>query len=180
MSQQNHYHTNRLLLYPVGLEDAEFIYKLVNTESWIRFIGDRNVTDIEAAKAYIKERMLPQFERLGYGNFVIMLKETKEKVGTCGIYDREGLEGVDIGYALYPTYEKNGYALEASSKMLDLAFNEFGLSKVSGITSKENIASRRLMDKLSLKEKGTVVLENDPEELVLYEISKEEYEGTNS
>lgn len=169
------YHTNRLFIKPVCIGDADFIFKLVNTESWIRYIGDRNVKTIEMAEKYIKERMLPQFKRLGFGNYVIFLKETGERVGTCGLYDREGLEGVDLGYALYPTFENNGYAFEASTKMLDLAFNEFGLEKVSGITSAENHASRKLMEKLSLKEKGTVLLENDPELLILYEIEKKEY-----
>jgi RimJ/RimL family protein N-acetyltransferase len=85
------------------------------------------------------------------------------------------LEGVDLGYALYSTFEKNGYAFEAASKMLDLAFREFNLSKVSGITTKENLASQRILKKLNLKESGTVQLENDPELLVLYELEREEY-----
>ncbi len=169
------YFTNRLYLKPVCLNDAAFIYKLVNTESWIQHIGDRKVDNLEKAKEYIKKKMQPQFERLGFGNYVIYLKETNVKVGTCGIYDREGLEGVDLGYALYSTFEKNGYAFEAASKMLDLAFREFNLSKVSGITTKENLASQRILKKLNLKESGTVQLENDPELLVLYELEREEY-----
>ncbi len=160
---------------PVSLEDAQFIYKLVNTESWIKNIGDRNVTDIDKAKEYIKTRMLPQYEKLGFGNYVIYLKETNEKIGTCGIYDRKGLEGVDLGYALYPTFVKNGYALEAAEKMLNVAFTEFNLSKVSGITTKENKPSRNILEKLNFREKGTVQLEGDDELLVHYEIDKEEY-----
>ena len=49
--------TNRLLIKPTNLDDAEFVLELMNTDGWIRFIGDRNVHTIENAKNYISEKM---------------------------------------------------------------------------------------------------------------------------
>ena len=60
------YETERLLLKPTDLEDAEFILQLLNSESFIKYIGDRNVRTIEDAENYIRNRCFPQFERLGY------------------------------------------------------------------------------------------------------------------
>ena len=65
----NTYETERLTLRPMTIEDAEFFMELVNTEKWLKFIGDRNVKDIKAAENYIKERMYPQYEK-GYYNYL--------------------------------------------------------------------------------------------------------------
>ncbi len=76
------YETERLLLKPTDLEDAEFILQLLNSESFIKYIGDRNVRTIEDAENYIRNRCFPQFERLGYGRFTVILKEDSSKMGT--------------------------------------------------------------------------------------------------
>ena len=47
------YETERLLLKPTDLEDGEFILQLLNSESFIKYIGDRNVRTIELAENYI-------------------------------------------------------------------------------------------------------------------------------
>ena len=96
-------------------------------------------------------------------------KSDQVKMGLCGLYDREGLESVDIGFAILPEFEGQGYTYEASSFMLDLGFNTFGLSKIQGITSKVNIASQNLLQKLGLESMGEVSLPNDEEEVLLYQ-----------
>ena len=53
------YETERLLLKPTDLEDAEFILQLLNSESFIKYIGDRNVRTIEDAENYIRNRCFP-------------------------------------------------------------------------------------------------------------------------
>jgi ribosomal-protein-alanine N-acetyltransferase len=99
-------------------------------------------------------------------------KEDQHKIGTCGLYDREGLAGVDIGFALLPDYEGQGYAFEAAHRLQELAFSEFGLSSIQAITTKDNLASQRLLEKLGLQRTGTTRIPNDPEELWLYKIKK--------
>ena len=96
------YETERLLLKPTDLEDAEFILQLLNSESFIKYIGDRNVRTIEDAENYIRNRCFPQFERLGYGSFTVILKEDSSKMGTCGVYARENTDNApDIGFAFF-------------------------------------------------------------------------------
>lgn len=160
--------TARLELRLTSLEDAAFILALLNTPKWIQNIGDRQVTTLQAAKKYIQERMLPQVERLGFGNFTLVRTEDGKKVGTCGLYDREGLEGVDIGFALLPAYERMGYAFESAEKLLYLAEHQWKLPIVQGITIESNTASRKLLEKLGLKFIEYIRLPNDKEELMLY------------
>ena len=166
------FETERLIIRPTSESDSEFIFKLLNTPKWLKFIGDRNIKTVESAQVYIKEKMIPQLERLGYSNYTLTTKLDNQKVGTCGLYDREGLEGVDIGFAFLPEYEKKGFAFESSNKLKEIAFNEFGLKTMSAITSKNNISSQKLLEKLGLKLSGTTKLPNDDEELLLYKIEK--------
>jgi RimJ/RimL family protein N-acetyltransferase len=161
--------TPRLNLRPTSEADADLVLKLLNTPKWLRFVGNRNVYSISEAREYIKSRMLPQLERLGYSNYTIIRKKDGAKLGCCGLYDREGLEGVDIGYGLLPEYEKQGFAIEASKELLRAAKDEFGITKISGITSKDHFASQRLLEKLGMKCTGTVVLPDEEEELLVYQ-----------
>ena len=160
--------TARLELRPTTEEDAAFILELLNTPTWIQNIGDRQVTTLQAAKQYIQERMLPQVERLGFGNFTLLRIEDGKKVGTCGLYDREGLEGVDIGFALLPAYERMGYAFESAAKLMQLAEHYWNLSMVQGITITTNTASQKLLEKLGLQFIEYIYLPNDEAELMLY------------
>lgn len=171
MDQLQVFETERLLLRPTIQEDAEFILELLNTPKWLQFIGDRNVKTTEEAKAYIQSKMLPQLKRCGYSNYTLIRKVDRLKIGTCGLYDREGLEGIDIGFAFLPKYEQKGYAFESANKLMNMAFDEFGICKINAIVSKDNLSSQVLLEKLGLKLEGTTILPNDDEELLLYQIN---------
>ena len=166
------FETERLLIKPTLEEDAVFILELLNTPKWIKYIGDRNVKTVASAKEYIKTKMLPQLKKLGYSNYTVIRKVDSVKIGTCGIYDRDGIEGVDIGFAFLPKYEKNGYAFESVNQLKNKAFNEFGLPLINAITVKDNLASQKLLEKLGLTFIKKIHIPNDKEELLLYSIKK--------
>jgi [ribosomal protein S5]-alanine N-acetyltransferase len=163
--------TERLLLRPSLKQDAEFFLKLVNTPKWLSHIGDRKVYTIEDAEKYIENKMRPQFERLGYGNFVVIRKEDGKKIGSCGLYDREGLDGIDIGFAFLPEYEKKGYAFEAAFRMKQAAIQDFGIKEIKAITVEYNLESRNLIEKLGLSYVKKFKMEGDSEELMLYQLN---------
>ncbi|MCP2045816.1 GNAT family N-acetyltransferase [Pontibacter sp. HSC-36F09] len=170
MTHYKSFETERLLLIPTSEEDAAFMYELLNSPSWIRYIGDRNVRSVEEAATYIRNRVTAQLERLGYANYTVIRKSDREKLGVCGLYDREGLDGIDIGFAFMPQHEKQGYALEAALEVKRAGIEEFGISQMKAITSKDNVASQKLLEKLGLRYSKQVQLPNDPEELLLYEL----------
>lgn len=170
MTQYKSFETERLLLKPTSEEDAAFMYRLLNSPTWLRYIGDRNVRSVEEAATYIRNRVTAQLERLGYANYTVIRKSDQEKLGVCGLYDREGLEGIDIGFAFLPEHEKQGYALEAALEVKRAGIEEFGISQIKAITAKDNVASQRLLEKLGLKYSKLVQLPNDAEELLLFEL----------
>jgi len=172
MNQYKTFETERLIIKPTSLEDAVFVFELLNTPKWIKNIGDRGVKSVEDAKIYILNKMQPQLERLGYSNYTLIRKFDNVKIGACGLYDREGLEGVDIGFAFLPEYEKKGFAFEAADKIKNAAFNDFGINAISAITAKYNIPSQKLLEKLGLELVGTTILPGEKEELFLYKIEK--------
>lgn len=171
MKKYKAFKTDRLLLRPTSEEDAEFIFELLNTPKWIKYIGDRNIKTIEQAREYIKTKMLPQLEKLSYSNYTVIKKNNHLKIGTCGLYDRDGLEGIDIGFAFLPEYERKGYAFESANKLKEVAFNEFEISEMNAITTKDNVPSQKLLEKLGLKLVGTTKLPDEEEELLLYKIN---------
>ena len=166
------FETERVRIKPTSEGDAEFIYELMNTPKFIQYIGDRDIKSVVSAKDYIKTKMLPQLHRLGYSNYTIFLKTDNIRIGTCGLYDREGLEGIDIGFAFLPQYEGRGFAFEAANRLKEAAFEEFEIEEIKAITSKENVSSQRLLEKLGLEMATTIRLPNDDEELLLYKIQK--------
>ncbi len=164
------YETERLLLKPTSTADADYILAVMNTPKWLKYIGDRKVYSREAAEQYIKDKMLPQYNRLGFSNNTVIRKSDGVKMGSCGLYDREGLEGVDIGFAFLPEYEGQGYAYEAAQKIISLARTDWNIQKISAITTKDNLPSQRLLEKLGLQSQGVTKLPGDAEELLLYEL----------
>lgn len=164
----NTYDTKRLHLRPTTLADAPFIVELLNTPKWLQNIGDRNIKTVEAAETYIQEKMILQLERLGFSNYTVMRKSDGAKMGSCGLYDREGLSGVDIGFAFLPQFEKQGYAFEAAQVVMNAAIHDFNLTEVKGITAKENIASQKLLKKIGLSFNKMITLPGDEEEIMLF------------
>jgi RimJ/RimL family protein N-acetyltransferase len=165
--------TERLYMRPAHINDADFVLELLNSPKWLSYIGDRKVYTEEDAIQYIKLKMLPQFAEKKFGNYIVIRKEDDKKIGCCGLYDRESIEGIDIGFAFLPSYEGNGYAYESAAKVLQYGKEVHGIISVSGITVKENIGSQRLLEKLGLTYIKTVILPNDPTPLLFYSNSKE-------
>ncbi len=162
--------TERMNLIPTSEQDAAFVMELLNSPKFIQYVGDREVRSEKEARDYIRDRMLPQLERLGYSNYTLVRKADGIKLGCCGLYDREGLEGVDLGFALLPQFEGQGYAFEASEELKRAAKEVFGISVIKGITSKDHYVSQKLLEKLGMSRAGTVILPEEDEELLVFEL----------
>jgi len=108
-------------------------------------------------------------EKLGFGNYLMVTKEGNQKIGAVGIFEREGLDVVDIGFSLLDEFEGKGYAYEAAFKIKSIGMDDFGLKKISAITTKDNFSSQKLIEKLGLKFQRIVTIPGDTEELMYYE-----------
>lgn len=163
--------TDRLRLRRLTLGDAPFILRLLTDPSFLRFIGDRGVSSLETAEAYITNGPMAMYESHGFGLYLVELKADGTPIGMCGLLQRPALADPDIGFALLPEFWSKGYAFEAAKATLDHAVGTLGLDRVAAIVNPDNAASIALLQKLGLRFQQLIRLtESGPElQLLLYE-----------
>ncbi len=139
--------TNRLFIEPISLSDGLFIFELLNTEGWIKFIGDRKIHSLEDAEAYIQKII----DNTKSTYWVCKLKESMTPVGIVTFIKRDHLDAPDIGFALLPASEKKGYAFEATAQVLDGIKRSKSFDAIKAITLHNNHSSIQLLEKLGLQ-----------------------------
>jgi RimJ/RimL family protein N-acetyltransferase len=162
--------TERLVIRWLTTDDAPFILELVNDPDWLKYIGDKGVRTLDDARNYLVNGPIDMVRRLGFGSFLVEMKETGESMGTCGLIKRDGLADVDIGFAFLPAYRTKGYAFEAASAVLSYGRDAFGMKRVVAIATPDNASSARLLEKLGFRLERMVRLPNDSVELRLFSI----------
>ena len=150
--------TERLNLRHLTEEDAPFILELLNEEGFLKNIGDRGVRDLEGARRYVSEGPAASYQQHGFGLWMIEEKATGEPVGICGLVKREGLEHVDVGYAILERCAGRGYAKESAAAVLDYAREVIGLKTVVAITTVDNAASQAVLRRIGFKPMGIIRL----------------------
>jgi len=160
--------TERLLLRWLDVRDSAFIFKLVNEPSWLRYIGDKGVKTLQDAQRYIEDGPIEMYQRLGFGLYVVELKENGAPIGICGLIKRDALVDVDLGFAFLPRFWTKGYALESASAVMSYGRSALGLSRIVAIVSQDNHRSARLLEKLGFRLESSVSLQPDGDELKLY------------
>ena len=159
--------TERLRLRELHEPDAPFILRLLNEPSWIRFIGNKTVHDLEGARAYI-ERTRKSYEAHGFGLWMVEKRGDGTPLGLCGLLKRDTLEHVDIGFALREGQQRCGYGLESSRAVMELARSRFGLERVVAIVSKDNEPSAALLERLGFRFERMIPWAATGEELKLF------------
>jgi RimJ/RimL family protein N-acetyltransferase len=162
-----HFETQRLILRPVVPEDAAFYFQLMNSPKWLQNIGDRQLSTVQDSEQYIQQKMIPALKKHGFSSYTVIRRTDQAMLGTCGLFDRAGLNGIDLGFALLPEYEGKGYAYEAASRILRAAFEDFHLPEMLAIASPQNTASLRLLKKLGFQSVGHTTLPAEMDELIL-------------
>ena len=160
--------TERLLLRKYTLQDAPFIFELMNSEGWLKYIGNRNIHSLMDAEKYIEKHYLSSYDINGFGAYIVELMETGESIGSSGLYKREQFEYPDIGFAFLPQFFHKGYAFEAARATMDFARNTLNIETILGITLPTNLSSIKLLNKLGLRAVSKVNLNGDNEELLLF------------
>ncbi len=162
--------TDRLILRHLNVADDEFIYELVNDPSFIRYIGDKGVRTLDDARNYILSGPVAMYEKLGYGLWATELKAGHVPIGMCGILKRDTLPHPDIGFAFLPAYWKQGYAFESAAAVIKHARTALGIDQVLAITSPDNEASARLLEKIGLRFERLIKLTEDAAEVKLFSL----------
>jgi RimJ/RimL family protein N-acetyltransferase len=160
--------TERLALRRFSVDDAAFVLALFNDADFIRFIGDRGVRDLDAARTYIQQRFIDRYAGSPIGPFAVTLPESPEPIGFCSLFRRDWLDDVDLGFAFLPRWRARGYAYEASEALLRHAREHIGLPRLHAITSIDNHASVKLLARLGFQSAGLVKPPDEDSEVRLF------------
>ena len=160
------FETERRILREFTIADTSFIIELLNTEDWIRFIGDRNVKNEEQAKLYLENGSFKSYKENGFILSLVLRKEDQLCIGMCGLLKRKELEIPDLGFAFLPDYQNQGYGYEIANSLLIFAKEKLNISQVCAIIDPENNISILLIEKLGLVFKNKILL--NQEELLYY------------
>ena len=140
--------TERLVLRPPRLEDAETIAALVNdrriAQNTARIPHPYALAD---AQAFLTAVAASEREAV----FVVTLRG--KVIGCCGIEQRDG-EGAEIGYWLGVAFWGQGYATEAARAVIDHAFHDLGYKVLHAGARVSNPASRRVLEKCGFESTG--------------------------
>lgn len=150
------------------MDDAPFILTLVNEPSFLRYIGDKQVRTLADARQYILNGPLASYERHGFGLLLVELKESHTAIGMCGLLKREELPDPDIGFAFLPAFWNKGFAFEAASAVLKDGRERLGVERILAITSLDNEASIKLLQRLGFNFDKVVRLSADGEQVKLF------------
>ena len=155
------------------LNDAPFMLELLNTPTWLQFIGDRNVHTIADAKNYLLNGSLKSYQEHGFGFYAVIEKaETLDKsgqtIGICGLIKRDTLPDIDIGFAFLPNLLSKGFGFEAASAILDYARNVLNIKRIIAIVNPDNEKSIGLIKKIGMKFEKMIIFGEEEKELMLF------------
>ena len=152
--------TERLWLREFTSDDAVFFLQLVNSPGWLEYIGDRDIHTVAQARAFLENKICPSYAEHGFGFWAVVLRAAPQPViGMCGLVARSVLSHPDLGFAILPTYEGQGFITEASRAVLTAAQTQYALPTIQAIALPNNQASIRVLTKLGFQPSGELMYE---------------------
>jgi ribosomal-protein-alanine N-acetyltransferase len=140
--------TPRLLLREILISDAEDMYILNSDLDVVRYTGDVPFSSIEETKEFISN--YNHYHKYGYGRWAVILKETKEILGWCGLKNHDD-EFIDLGYRFHQKHWGKGYATESAKACIEYGFNTLQMTEIIGRAMPENPASIAVLEKVGMK-----------------------------
>ena len=144
--------TERLRLRRFTPTDADHLYALDNNPEVMRYINGGTPTP----RRVIETEILPGFMQVdgtnpAFGFWAAEAKETGRFLGWFCIRPLpKNPQHASLGYRLMPAAWGQGLATEGVRALIRKGFTGLGLTRVVATTYEENIASRRVMEKVGM------------------------------
>jgi RimJ/RimL family protein N-acetyltransferase len=176
-------HTERLLLRPFQAGDLEALHAIHSDPEVVRYLR-QDVRTMDEVRMLLERRVRGgALTREGDGLAAAVIRaDTGALIGDVSLHwasrvDRQG----ELGFVFHPSVHRRGYATEASRPILDFAFGELGLHRVSATAEERNLASIRVLEKLGLRREGHMIenewIKGEWQSEVLYAILDREWSG---
>lgn len=149
--------TTRLILRPMLDSDFDALHLIFTDPKVMASFNEAPFTR-EQMQHWL-QRNLDHQKEFGYGLFSVILKETGELIGDCGLEQMEvnGIQAAELGYDFRSEFWNQGYASEAAAAVLNFAFHVLKLPMLISLIRTGNLASKRVAEKvgMTLKEEFT-------------------------
>ncbi len=135
--------TERLYLREMNQNDFDALCKILQDDkAMYAYEGAFNDDEV---KEWL-DRQIARYQKWGFGLWAVILKETDEMIGQCGLTMQpwKETEVLEIGYLFQRMYWHNGYAIEAASACKKYAFEILDAKEVCSIIRDTNTASQNV------------------------------------
>lgn len=137
--------TERLILRPPVLDDFDAWAAFYEDDDALKYIGGAQVRSV-AWRSFTQAA--GSWALQGFALFSVLEKSTGRWIGRVGPHFPEGWPGAEVGWAMDRSVWGRGYAFEAATASIDFAFDTLGWTDVIHCIAMDNIASRRLAERL--------------------------------
>lgn len=140
--------TERLILRDASVDDAEDMFEYAKLEEVTKYLSWKPHLSLKDSEKILEMLSKEAKEKDSYVLKAIVLKENDKMIGTIDarIFG-DGLKDAEFGYCLNPKYWNKGYMSEALKAFIQGLHREHGIENVFGSFERENIASKRVMQK---------------------------------
>ena len=147
--------TERLLLRPFRMEDAEDVYLYGSDQEVARYSSWPLHRSIEDTNSYL-ERVSKSFAASESIIFGIQLKEIRRIIGFGGFHHISAANHrMEVGYVLTRAFWGKGYMAEALQAMIRFAFKEMGMHRIGATCDEENTRSICVLEQCGMTLEGT-------------------------
>lgn len=172
--------TQRLFIRKLENPDINNLIKIFSNPDAVRYISSRGITDSKDKAEEFVRRQINRYNKNLFGQFALILKDTNEFVGTCGLLSQkiDNIDEIKIAYRILPLHRNKGYATDASKKFIDFAFENNLTESVPSEIDKRNTASQKVAVKNRMKfEKETIFSDLN---VFIYRITNSDWKYLNS
>ena len=146
--------TERLYLRRLRQEDFPALCRILQDEEAM-YAYEGAFTD-EEVQGWL-DRQIRRYQKWDFGLWAVILKETEELIGQCGLTMQQWKEQevLEIGYLFQRAYWHRGYAIEAASACKRYAFETLKADEVCSIIRDTNIPSQKVALRNGMVKKDT-------------------------
>ncbi|MEG1880090.1 MAG: GNAT family N-acetyltransferase [Oscillospiraceae bacterium] len=148
--------TDRLILREMTQDDLLALCKILQDKD-VMYAYEHAFSD-EETQLWL-DRQLERYENYGFGLWAVILKETNEMIGQCGLTMQSvgECEVLEVGYLFQKDFWHNGYATEAAIACKNYAFEKLNKNEVYSIIRDNNIASQNVAKRNGMTICGEIV-----------------------
>lgn len=145
--------TARLALREMEMSDLDFIADLLGNSQVMEF-WPKPYTKEEARQWLIKQQA--RYRKDGFGYWLVLEKKMNQPIGQTGLLKMtiEERPEIALGYIFHYSFWNKGYAGEAASACVEYAFQKLRVSRVIALIRPENVASKKVAEKLRMMPAG--------------------------